>query len=728
MSVHTLENAIRALASVCDGAEEQDGRGFNKPDARWGALMALDSEADWHPSHRWLAWEMLAKYRRQLISSFGIDYDQIPQPERCDEFAPLPEMPKPRPVITATGQAFIVKFDYSADLVAAVKRLPGARFSPVDKSWSVPHAAGVPEALRAFAAAHDFRLSEAAEALLATPPPAPVAPAKPARRITRRGNEWQVTFAYDPALVAEIKAINSRRRFDADSKSWLCEASDALYRFCVRNEFAGADDLHAALDALNARRVEEAEATDAITQALLDAAGDLAAPLPGGRAIVLRAHQQEAVMQLLAAKRAILAHDMGLGKSLTALVAARAAQVALEAHVFVIAPVSLRINWMREAEEAGVEIEFFSWAKVPKAPETGRPVVAIFDEAHYAQSLKSARTKGALALADKALLAMFLTGTPIKNGRPVNLFPLLNGCQHSLAADKTGYERRYCAAKETRFARWDVSGAAHLDELHAKTKDVLFRRTKAQCLDLPALARVKRQAEVSADAAAEYRQVRAEIIAKIEERKESGRIKGSEALEILTALRQAGSRAKTETAIELAEEVIEQGGQVILATQFRATALEIARALNCEALTGSTPGPERQAMVDRFQAGARRAIVMTGQAGGVGLNLQAANTVILVDRPWTPGDSEQIEARAHRSGVQHPVTAIWLQYEAIDTKIDALLEAKQQRIQLVLEGERKTMRGLGGSLAAAALDTLGIDLEMDEDGEEEEVREFVDAA
>jgi hypothetical protein len=705
---NTLQNAIRALASVCDGAESLDGAGFNKADARWGALMALDDEEQWHPSHKWGAWVVLQKYRNQLQRSFGIDYDAIPVPPECHDYAELPELPKPRPRIKASGQAFVIAFNYDPALVSAVKRIPGARFDGVTKRWSAQNTPGVADAVRTFAADNGFDFSPEAAALLDTEPVKPVINLAQ-RKIVPHGKDWKLIYPYDATLVAAIKSLTSRRKFDPDTKSWICESSEQLFAFCEKYDFAGREALRAALDATAQLAAETSQANDTLTQMLIDAAGDLNQPLPGARQIVLRKHQQEAVIQLLARKRAILAHDMGLGKSLTALVAARAAQDALDAHIFVVAPVSLRTNWMREAEEAGVKVEFFSWAKVPQAPESDRPVVVIFDEAHYAQNLKAARTKGAVALAEKALMAFFLTGTPIKNGRPVNLFPLLVGCQHDLARNKRAYEMRYCAAKETRWTRWDVSGAAHLDELHTKTQDVLFRKTKAQCLDLPALTRVKREAEVTAEQAQAFAAVRAHIIAVIEERKRAGTLKGSEALELLTSLRVAGSRAKTDTAIELAEEVIEQGGQVIVSTQFQETAQSIAQALNCEALTGATPGDQRQGMVDRFQSGQRKAIVFTGGAGGVGLNVQAANTVILVDRPWTPGDAEQIESRAHRSGVSHPVTSIWLQYNSVDAKIDALLELKQTRIEQVLEGERKTMRGVSRSVASVALEALGVE-------------------
>lgn len=162
-------------------------------------------------------------------------------------------------------------------------------------------------------------------------------------------------------------------------------------------------------------------------------------------------------------------------------------------------------------------------------------------------------------------------------------------------------------------------------------------------------------------------------------------------------MRHAGSIAKSEAAIELAQEAIEQGGQVVLFTAFKESGEAIAKSLNCSFLSGDVSKEDRQSMVDRFQTGTDKAIVCTFGAGGVGITLTAAQTVILVDRPWTPGDAEQSEDRLHRIGQKNAVTAIWLQHGDTDIAIDQLLQEKAERIELVLAGKRKTMRGTGSA-------------------------------
>lgn len=182
----------------------------------------------------------------------------------------------------------------------------------------------------------------------------------------------------------------------------------------------------------------------------------------------------------------------------------------------------------------------------------------------------------------------------------------------------------------------------------------------------------------------------------------------AEALATLGVLRRIGSEYKAGPAIELAQELLEQGQQVVIFTEFLESAHQISAALGGELLTGETPTDERQALVDRFQAGRSKVFTGTIRAGGVGITLTAASYVILVDRPWTPGDAEQAEDRCNRIGQTQTVNALWLQYGQIDSAIDTLLQQKSDRIELVLKGKRKTLRGLGSpaELAKELLEIL----------------------
>ena len=76
-------------------------------------------------------------------------------------------------------------------------------------------------------------------------------------------------------------------------------------------------------------------------------------------------------------------------------------------------------------------------------------------------------------------------------------------------------------------------------------------------------------------------------------------------------------------------------------------------------------------------------IVILG-AGGVGITLTAARTIILMDRPWTPGDALQTEDRVRRIGQTKSVRSIWLRCFEVDEQIDKLIEQKSQNVNSVI--------------------------------------------
>ncbi len=106
----------------------------------------------------------------------------------------------------------------------------------------------------------------------------------------------------------------------------------------------------------------------------------------------------------------------------------------------VVAPAGLHQHWRQEAAALGLRLELHSWARLPDAlPEAGTVLIA--DEAHFAQSIRAARTQAFLRLARHPRLRAIwlLTGTPMKNGRPVQLFPLLAAIGHPLGVDQRGF-------------------------------------------------------------------------------------------------------------------------------------------------------------------------------------------------------------------------------------------------------------------------------------------------
>lgn len=534
------------------------------------------------------------------------------------------------------------------------------------------------------------------------------------RRIEIKDDRIAVYAPYDSTgkFQRDCKTIEGYR-FEGSDKSWrfpLRKIEEVVNKLTT-DAFTIAPEIGGAIALVRREREEEEAAKNETALLIADEivrlvkAADLDAPLANGWH--LRDYQKKAVEWLLAHRKGgihtggILADDMGLGKSLESLIAARAMQRTFDCPVFVIAPVSLLDNWVREAEKAEVQIECFSWRKMPK-PLEHKQYVLIADEAHLYQNINSQRTKKMMELAhhENCLASWLLTGTPIKNGRPVNLFPLLAAVNHPLASDKWEYERHYCNAGHKSVGRgrtiWDNTGASHLDELARKTEDIILRRTKAECLtELPAKTRLFKQAELQESARKNYDETVRSLVNDYHRRAKLGEVDpDAEALVVLNILRKVGSEFKVESAIALAEELLEQNQPVVIFTEFVESAKAIATKLGGLLLTGETKPDERQALVDSFQSGANKVFVGTIKAGGIGLTLTAASNVILVDRAWTPGDCNQAEDRCHRLGQQNAVFATWLQLGHIDKAIDDLLLQKQHRIELVLKGKRKTLQGI----------------------------------
>jgi SNF2 family DNA or RNA helicase len=642
-----LESAIIYLSKECDGTKKEDGRGFNKVDTEFGHWLARRIASGSLLKHQAKAGlKMIQKYQKSQLEPAGYTLPdwKAIEAQYPDKFESKEEKSPYRIEILENKIAVYAPYDATGRFQKKAKAIEGYRFDSSDKSWRYP-------------------LAKVIEVIEAFPSP---------------------EYSIDP----EIEGI----------------------RIMIEGEKA----------AELAEREKEAEsaANDILN---LVAAAELDHPLECQWNLF--EHQKEAVKWLLAHRTGgiyrggILADDMGLGKTLSALVAARAMAKIHGCPVFVICPASLKDNWLREAAKAGAAIEVFSWAKMPKALESQKYLV-IADEAHYAQNENSKRTKELKALADNenCLGTWLLTGTPIKNGRPINLFPLLQICQHPLAADTWEFQKYYCNAHHKSIGSksiWDNTGAAHLDELSKKTEDVILRRKKAECLDLPPKLRSLVPILLEGEAGKNYRQEIDRYISDYREREKRGEVKeGAEALVTINALRKVGSLYKVPAAIEYTAELLEQGQAVVIFTEYLESAKALYTALSqiapCELLTGETKQEDRQAIVDRFQSGASKVFIGTIKAGGVGLTLTAANQVILVDRPWTPGDAEQAEDRCYRIGQNNTVNAYWIQLGMIDEAIDSLLAEKRDRIELVLKGKRKTLRGLSkpSELAKELLEIL----------------------
>ncbi len=442
------------------------------------------------------------------------------------------------------------------------------------------------------------------------------------------------------------------------------------------------------LDALPA----EFDANFAARIARLRQAQEAQPALPDGLQVRLRPYQEDGftwAMRLAEAGfGACLADDMGLGKTLQALAVllARAAG----GPALVVAPTSVCSNWRAEAARFAPTLKVHSYGEDGRAElidaagpgdliivsytlmqQAGEEFAArswhtlIADEA---QAIKNASAKRSQALFDiPADFRLALSGTPVEN-RLSELWSVMRFCNPGLLGTQSRFAERFANPIE----RGRDREAQRL--LRRLTAPFILRRTKAQVLDdLPPRTELVLSVAPDADEAAHYEALRRNLIAEAESLDANAGQTKLHILAQLTKLRRAACDprlvtpelgcvgAKVRAFAELAEELAANGHKALVFSQF-VDFLALLRAPLDEAgipyqyLDGSTPPAERTRRVAAFQSGEGDLFLISLKAGGFGLNLTAADYVVITDPWWNPAAEDQAMGRAHRIGQQRPVT------------------------------------------------------------------------
>jgi SNF2 family DNA or RNA helicase len=161
-----------------------------------------------------------------------------------------------------------------------------------------------------------------------------------------------------------------------------------------------------------------------------------------------------------------------------------------------------------------------------------------------------------------------------------------------------------------------------------------------------------------------------------------------------------GSSAKFEQLLQIVEESKQSGRRVLIFSQFTKMLELIGRALTMKGLPyfyldGQTPSEERVEICQRFNQGERDLFLISLKAGGTGLNLMSADTVILYDTWWNPAVEEQAADRAHRMGQKNVVQVIKLvAHGTIEEKMNELQDKKRHLIEEIIDSEEKIMSTL----------------------------------
>lgn len=296
----------------------------------------------------------------------------------------------------------------------------------------------------------------------------------------------------------------------------------------------------------------------------------------------------------------------------------------------------------------------------------------------------------------------------MKNGKPANLFPLLKAVKHPFGNHQRAYEAHFCGGRDLSNGiggrpMWVATGAANLDQLRVLTKSHMLHMTKDDVLkELPKQTRIKNTVFVSSRSQMRHNDAMRKLSMIYENRTDP--FQQEAILGAVQNMRLVDSFAKVAATVEVAREVLRKEPAVVIFTSFVDVAKSVHQKLSeygwtGELLTGETPAKKRQGMVDNFQNGLSPVFCCTFGAGGVGLTLTAAATVILLDRPWTPGDVHQAEDRVRRIGQTKPVTSIWMSAFELDKQIDDMIESKSQTSSTVLSEQSTAAAGTSSTNA-----------------------------
>ncbi|HEV7869525.1 MAG TPA: DEAD/DEAH box helicase, partial [Chthoniobacteraceae bacterium] len=454
----------------------------------------------------------------------------------------------------------------------------------------------------------------------------------------------------------------------------------------------------------------------------------------GALETVLRPYQKHGVFWLNALAEngmgGILADEMGLGKTLQALAFLRASG----GKAIIVCPSSLIFNWCREADRftpelrvlpiqgpdrerlfgaplAEADLVITSYPLLRRDAERYRDVeftTAILDEAQHIKNPESQNAQSALML--RARHRFVLTGTPVENSIR-DIWSLMNFLMPGYLGKRDDFRERFEKEIESQ-----PNGPAHR-RLVRRLRPFILRRLKRNVLkELPEKIEQVAYCELSA----EQQQVYTELVKAT--RRQASEWAGEKdrnkarilMLTALLRLRQAccdlrllgaddaqkpAPSGKLDMLLELLGEAVDGGHQVLVFSQFVSMLTLLREALEQAGhdycyLDGQTR--DRAAQVDRFQAGGVPAFLISLKAGGVGLNLTAADTVIHFDPWWNPAVEAQATDRAHRIGQAKVVTSYKLIARGtVEEKILALQARKRAVIEATLENEQPLMEGLG---------------------------------
>jgi superfamily II DNA or RNA helicase len=508
-------------------------------------------------------------------------------------------------------------------------------------------------------------------------------------------------------------------RFDAQRLKVLCDTS--------RWQFRGQGEIMA------------------LAERLLAAQGVRLVTPPLGLGLALREYQKEGVAWLQFLREhdlsGILADDMGLGKTAQALahLLLEKENGRLDRPALIVLPTSLVFNWMNEAARFAPALTLLAlqgvdrklrFDEIPRYdvalttyPLLWRDVaeltrfkyhLLILDEA---QTVKNSRSQGAEVIRRiDARHRLCLTGTPLENHLG-ELWSQLDFLLPGFLGDINTFTRYWRTPIEKQ------GDTARRDLLAQRIRPFILRRRKEEVApELPSKTIILRRVELTGGQRDLYEAVRASMDTLVRQGIASKGFGRSQIiiLDALLKLRQVccdprlvktpiaqkvKERAKLDLLMTMVPELVDEGRRILVFSQFTAMLALVEQemknvGIDYTILTGETA--DRENPVRRFQSGEVPVFLVSLKAGGLGLNLTSADTVIHYDPWWNPAVENQATDRAHRIGQDKPVFVYKLIVAgSIEEKILALQERKAELADGILSADSNAVLKFGEDDIAA---------------------------
>ena len=452
----------------------------------------------------------------------------------------------------------------------------------------------------------------------------------------------------------------------------------------------------------------------------------------------LRAYQKQGVEWLVFLRKfgfgACLADDMGLGKTVQMITYF----LYIKEHekpkmpALIICPTSVLGNWQRELEKFSPFLKVhLHYGSSRKKGEELSEIVTDYDIVltsyglsaidkedlkaiswsticlDEAQNIKNAFTKQSKAIRSiNGHHHIALTGTPIEN-RLTELWTIFDFMNRGYLGSLHSFSKRYVAPIEKN------KDEKKIKQVQQLVKPFLLRRTKKDeivSLNLPDKQEQKEYIPLTVEQASLYEQLIQDTFDRIE--KLSGMERRGLILSMLTKLKQICNHPalylkddfselslmersnKMEKLIELLENILDQGESSLIFTQYIGMGKMIQHVIQehfgetVYFLQGSLRKQERDNIIDSFQDGKQKLLILSLKAGGTGLNLTAANHVIHYDRWWNPAVENQATDRAYRIGQKRFVHVHKLiTTGTLEEKIDEMIEKKKSLSDEIISGE-----------------------------------------